>query len=94
MNDTNDKQKTSRNKSIVKMEERLTERNAPCSVSAARKFDGKHEQYYYKLREYEDAEEDEHFVPEFHAYMYARRFCPTRYCDAIPFECLCLLFYL
>ena len=37
--------------------DRLTEKDVPCSVSSKRKYGGKHEQYYYKLREYEDLEE-------------------------------------
>ena len=43
---------------MIKEMSRLTERNVPCSVSATGRFNGKHDQYYYKLREYEDAEED------------------------------------
>ena len=38
--------------------ERITERGVPCSISADRRFGGKHEEYYYRLRELEDKIED------------------------------------
>lgn len=36
---------------------RMTEKGVPCSV-ASRAFDGRHEQYYYRLAEFEDKLED------------------------------------